>query len=355
MRLSVICTGRSTCAVSWVKGSTFVFVLRMPLSGENEWLRAQHDDYHVSVWQRDEEMISYAQSVSDVSGQLIMPAAKELTPTTSAALTSPTSINHLSSVSYQSPSFTTSPAMFSDFFDPLATSPLFRLRSLANKPPALDTINPLSVYRPTPSSSSCSPIPSLRTVTALTPSTPLTPSSSSSSTSSNSSGSTTPVARSILVADDNEVNRKILSRILTSLRYRPVMANDGVQAVEAVKTNITADGPPFLCVFMDICMPHLDGYEATRHIRALGCQTPIIALTANALSEERKKALEAGMNAFQTKPIRKVELQKLLHSIVTEHNNFTGAGWAHQGSDRRQSAGHAEVVTIDAESQAARE
>jgi CheY-like chemotaxis protein len=117
--------------------------------------------------------------------------------------------------------------------------------------------------------------------------------------------------RLILVADDNVVNRKILSRILTSLNFTPVMAADGVQAVEAVKASPT----PFFCVFMDISMPHLDGYEATRHIRALGSTVPIIALTANALSEERVKALSSGMDGFQTKPLRKVELAKLLHSM----------------------------------------
>ena len=319
------------------KGSTFMFVLKMPLSSEKEWLKAQHDNYHVNVRQEDEEKmgslsrsVSHARTASNVGGQLILPSARELSAQSSAALMSPpSSLAHTSSASRLSPSNarSTSTSSITDYSNLPATSPLSRLRSLANKPPALDTVNPLSIYRP-PASKSSSPIPSPRTGTstgtaALTPSIPLTPLSSTSSVSSSTSGSTTPIARSILVADDNDVNRKILSRILTSLRYRPVMAADGVQAVEAVKANIASGGPPFLCVFMDISMPHLDGYEATRHIRALGSSVPIIALTANALSEERKKASDAGMNGFQTKPIRKIELQKLLIKVVKESADHT--------------------------------
>ena len=313
------------------QGSEFQFVLRMAMSSEKEWLKAQHDNYHVNERHQDEEKlsslqrtVSHARGTSIAGEQLIMPASKELMTNTSTilpSLKSPTSLTPHQSVSRHSPSsgpraLSPSSSSSSEFSTLPATSPLSRLRSLANKPPALDTVDSSSVYKPT---NSKSPSPMSPRVN-LTPSVPLTPSSSASSTSSNSSGSTTPVARSILVADDNDVNRKILSRILTSLRYRPVMANDGVQAVEAIKTNMAAGGPPFMCVFMDISMPHLDGYEATRHIRALGCRVPIIALTANALSEERKKALEAGMDAFQTKPIRKVELQKLLNKIDAEHN-----------------------------------
>ena len=307
------------------KGSQFKFVLRMPLSSEKEWLKAQHDNYHVHErLQQDEEKsvslqrtVSHARRTSVVSGQLIMPASTELSANTSDALASPPALMSPSLLSHHSSVARLSSSSGLRAASP-STSPLSRLRSLALKPLALDTVSPATIYQPSVSTSSSPVSPRV----TLTPSTALTPSSSSSSTSSVSSGATTPVARSILVADDNEVNRKILSRILTSLRYKPVMANDGVQAVEAIKANLAASAPPFMCVFMDISMPHLDGYEATRHIRALGCQVPIIALTANALSEERKKALEAGMNAFQTKPIRKVELHRLLLKVDADFNGI---------------------------------
>ena len=324
------------------QGSTFMFVLRMPLSSEKEWLKAQHDNYHVNVRQQDEEKMNamqrngaHTRNTSSADGQLILPALKELATSTSASvvltppLMSPTASSYYSSTSILSPSSAPPadlPSSAADITMPSSTSPLSHLRSL-NKPPAVDTAGHSAAHKQS-ASTSFSPLPP---GFALTPSMPLTPSSSASSTASSSSGTSTPVTRSILVADDNDVNRKILSRILTSLHYRPVMANDGVQAVEAIKANIAVGGPPFLCVFMDICMPHLDGYEATRHIRALGCQVPIIALTANALSEERTKALEAGMNAFQTKPIRKVELQKLLNKVDAEYNSGSDSTSSHSG------------------------
>ena len=310
------------------QGSTFMFVLRMPLSSEKEWLKAQHDNYHVSESQQDEERVGELQRTnSHMRGKSFMGDASTLSVSTSS-LASPTSPHFHSSASRTSPSSsardpTTPPSASSTADSSLlpAVSPLSRLRSLASKPPTLDAVDPSSIYKPSPNSST--PItPRL----PLTPAVPLTPLSSASSTASHSSGTSTPVARSILVADDSDVNRKILARILTSLRYRPVMACDGLQAVEAIKAQLAAGGAPFLCVFMDISMPHLDGYEATRHIRALGCAVPIIALTANALSEERKKALECGMNAFQTKPIRKVELHKLLLKIDAEYGGGAGGG-----------------------------
>ena len=300
------------------KGSTFTFVLRMPLSSEKEWLKAQHDNYHVSVRQHDEENMSALQrrgshtlGTSNLGEQFIMPTSQE--PTTSMSTTSELTSSLMSPTSLSPPSSSAA----SDFSILPATLHVSRLRSLANKSSAFEATNTANIYKPNSYKSSS---PNSLHLSKLTPCTPLIPSPSSST----SSGSPTPVARSVLVADDNDVNRKILSRILTSLGYRPVMANDGVQAVEAVKANLAAGGPPFLCVFMDISMPHLDGYEATRHIRALGYHVTIIALTANALSEERRKALEAGMNAFQTKPIRKAELQKLLHKIDAEYGVGSG-------------------------------
>lgn len=102
------------------------------------------------------------------------------------------------------------------------------------------------------------------------------------------------VPRVILVVDDNAVNLKILARILTSLHWDVVTASDGLQAVEAFRTTTT----PFFCAFIDLSMPVMDGHEATRHIRALGFRTPIVALTANALNEEKQKSFAAGMGPY---------------------------------------------------------
>jgi len=122
----------------------------------------------------------------------------------------------------------------------------------------------------------------------------------------------------ILVVDDNEINRKIMAKILGSVGYQISVACDGV---EAVKKIVTSQVPTyFVCIFMDISMPNMDGYEATRNIRMNNIHVPIIALTANSLSEEKTKAETAGMNHFCTKPLRKDKVVKLLDKLL---NNST--------------------------------
>jgi CheY-like chemotaxis protein len=102
----------------------------------------------------------------------------------------------------------------------------------------------------------------------------------------------------ILFVDDNEMNRDMLSRRLTRAGHEVMLAVDGEEGVARTET----DQPEL--VLMDIGLPGIDGYEATRLIRA-GEQkkVPIIALTAHAMATDRDKAINAGCDDFDTKPI----------------------------------------------------
>ena len=113
----------------------------------------------------------------------------------------------------------------------------------------------------------------------------------------------------ILVAEDHPVNRKYMQALLSRLGHRIRFVEDGAQAVEEVRR-----APPDL-VFMDVHMPVMDGLQATRALRAggdLAAQVYIVALTADAFAESRDKALEAGMDAFLSKPVRIDQIENLL-------------------------------------------
>ena len=112
----------------------------------------------------------------------------------------------------------------------------------------------------------------------------------------------------VLVAEDNAVNQKLAVLMLESLGYRVDVAANGFEAVQAV------DRTAYAAILMDCQMPEMDGYEASRHIRARGTpeRVPIIALTAGATKEEETKTKEAGMDAFVTKPVTKEVLADVL-------------------------------------------
>jgi CheY-like chemotaxis protein len=112
----------------------------------------------------------------------------------------------------------------------------------------------------------------------------------------------------ILLVEDNEMNRDMLSRRLQRRGYEVVIAVDGEQGVAMAR----AESPAL--VLMDMSLPALDGWEATRRIKAdsVTAAIPVIALTAHAMSGDREKALEAGCDDFDTKPI---ELDRLLGKI----------------------------------------
>ena len=115
----------------------------------------------------------------------------------------------------------------------------------------------------------------------------------------------------ILLVEDNELNRDMLSRRLTRRGYTVVVAEDGEQALDLARRE-----RPDL-VLMDMSLPGIDGWEATRRLRAdpgiAGIR--VIALTAHAMAGDRERALEAGCNDYDTKP---VEMDRLLQKIATQ-------------------------------------
>ena len=123
--------------------------------------------------------------------------------------------------------------------------------------------------------------------------------------------------RHILLVEDNELNREIAQEILREYGFRVDTAENGAVAVEKVST--AAPGSYDL-VLMDVQMPIMDGYTATRQIRALDdpalAGIPILAMTANAFDEDRRNALESGMSGFLSKPIVIGDLVQELHKIL---------------------------------------
>jgi two-component system, cell cycle response regulator DivK len=113
----------------------------------------------------------------------------------------------------------------------------------------------------------------------------------------------------ILLVEDNEMNRDMLSRRLIRKGFEVVMALDGRQAVEMA----SAESPDL--IVMDMSLPVIDGWEATRQVKAASATRaiPVIALTAHAMAGDREKAIEAGCDDYDTKPI---DLPRLLGKIT---------------------------------------
>ncbi|HEX7939818.1 MAG TPA: response regulator, partial [Gemmatimonadaceae bacterium] len=107
----------------------------------------------------------------------------------------------------------------------------------------------------------------------------------------------------VLLAEDNPVNQEVASSMLQKRGHEVVIAGDGRVAVDHIQR-----GEKFDVILMDLQMPELDGNLATAEIRKLGSQTPIVALTANALPGERERCLAAGMNGYLSKPFKAHEL-----------------------------------------------
>ena len=123
----------------------------------------------------------------------------------------------------------------------------------------------------------------------------------------------------ILIVEDNEENRDALSRRLERRGFEVLMATDGASGVEMAKTE-----KPDL-ILMDMNMPQVDGWEATRRIKAEKDlhDIPVIALTAHAMAGDRERALEAGCTDYHTKPI---EFPKLMTQIETVLSPGNGSG-----------------------------
>jgi len=112
----------------------------------------------------------------------------------------------------------------------------------------------------------------------------------------------------ILVAEDYEMNRILIEEMLLTYGISPTFAFNGLEAIEKAKSN------SYDLIFMDINMPEMNGIDATKKLRELQIQVPIIALTANALEGDREKYLAQGMNGYISKPIDINELDKILKS-----------------------------------------
>ena len=121
----------------------------------------------------------------------------------------------------------------------------------------------------------------------------------------------------VLLVEDNEMNRDMLSRRLERKGYQVVLALDGPEGVERAQS----ERPDI--ILLDMSLPGIDGWEAARRIRASeAARVPIIALTAHAMAGDREKALEAGCDDYDTKP---VEIARLLSKMEALLNRPAGA------------------------------
>jgi PAS domain S-box-containing protein len=123
----------------------------------------------------------------------------------------------------------------------------------------------------------------------------------------------------LLLAEDNAVNQRLAARILEKRGHKVTVANNGVEAVEAIKRG------KFDLVLMDVQMPEMDGLEATAAIRELELTTkehiPIVALTAHAMKGDRERCLDAGMDFYVSKPIQPQELIEVIDSLTQNYED----------------------------------
>jgi CheY-like chemotaxis protein len=119
----------------------------------------------------------------------------------------------------------------------------------------------------------------------------------------------------ILLAEDNKVNQKLASRMLEKLGHEVVIAENGEEAIEKMKQG------DFDLILMDVQMPIMDGFQATKKIRESeqkgNKHIPIIALTAYAMKGDREKCLKAGMDGYLSKPINLKEIKNTIYTVLS--------------------------------------
>ena len=120
----------------------------------------------------------------------------------------------------------------------------------------------------------------------------------------------------ILLVEDQEMNRDMLTRRLKKRGYEVSIAVDGAEGVERART----ESPDL--ILMDMSLPVMDGWEATRILKADEATQaiPVIALTAHAMSTDREKALEAGCDAYETKPVELPRLLEAMEKLLTSQS-----------------------------------
>jgi len=146
----------------------------------------------------------------------------------------------------------------------------------------------------------------------------------------------------ILLAEDNKVNQLLATSLLTKAGHRVDVAANGIEAVHAVVHR------EYDVVLMDMQMPEMDGLEATRRIRALPAevsQIPIVAMTANAMVEDRIRCEQAGMNGYVSKPIDVAVLMREIARCTGQDPDAVGADWSH----RKPSPAAEPALTVEAE------
>lgn len=126
----------------------------------------------------------------------------------------------------------------------------------------------------------------------------------------------------ILVAEDSPTNQLIAKSSLTKAGHTITLASNGFEAVKQFESSHAPDAPPFDLVLMDVAMPEMDGLDATRAIRekekSLGGHLTIVAMTAFATKEYQTKCIDAGMDAYVTKPVRIEELNRVIEPLLTK-------------------------------------
>jgi len=119
----------------------------------------------------------------------------------------------------------------------------------------------------------------------------------------------------VVVAEDNRIDRMIIEKLLRKLGLEVVLLTDGEEAVAAIRLG------SYDMAFMDMEMPCMSGYEATKELRSLGITIPIVALTGHALKKDRSKCLEAGCNDYLPKPIERAGLLRVLRTYLPKNSS----------------------------------
>jgi CheY-like chemotaxis protein len=137
----------------------------------------------------------------------------------------------------------------------------------------------------------------------------------------------------LLLAEDGPDNQRLLSHILRKAGVEIMLAENGQAAVELV-LEARRQGTDFDLILMDMQMPILDGYDATRRLRSTGFETPIVALTAHAMTSDRDKCLAAGCNNYLTKPIDRALLLNMVARYARKESRKQEAAGTPVGSEK---------------------